>query len=222
MVFSDIASLAALSLTPDGDTYLAIPAVGGPYYSTPFGVRLAQLLQRFSVDTMMCFAAMQAVTVPSGVNTLDFSNSSVCTLNFHYVTRLWLNNTLVERYESVADVLSNFTPSTPAGLPACYCQLDPQTLIFDVTTDISVTSAYAQGYYRHPVITADTTPVLMAPEWLDLFNRYAQVYLRQDVVGDDIGLQRLQRIDSQAFDAISRIKSDRMRDLLSREPRRNY
>ena len=221
MQFSDVASLIISKITPDGDSYLQIPTAA-PYYSTPFGIRLNLLLRKFSVDTFLLFTPFSTLTVNANDQTVNVADLSRCAVSFHHIVDCWINNFHIPREDSVEHLLNLSAPNTPAGTPMRWTQVDPQNILFDVQVSANLSNCWLRGFYRHPNIAADTDVVQLPDEWLDLFERYCAAYLRENTVQDDVGFQRLSRIDSQLFDAISKIRADRLRDTLYRGPRYRY
>jgi hypothetical protein len=209
MVFSDLAAYVQTDLAPDGDKQF--PTVVTAFSSSNFGKRLASFLKAFTVDTYLLYTSLEPITVVAGDREFDFLNPAKCAKAFHHVQRVWINNVELRREDSAADLIRSWGPLTNTGVPNRFAKLDRSRIIFDLALSANQVNCYAAGWYRHPDITSDNTVVQLPDEIVHLFSRYAQVLLREAVADDEVGLQRLQRFDKSAFDAIARLRSENMR-----------
>lgn len=213
MTFQTLAEYVAFELRPDGDTAFTLPE-STPYFSTPYGIRLDLLLKRFSRDTLLLFTPNVEITVSEGDREFDFSDPANCALALFDVHRIYLANERITRHSSTEKILRNWSPLTPAGRPYAYAPLSDYKILFEVECADDIEDCFAQGFYRHPTITADNSPVSIPDEYLDIFARYAAAFLRSNVASDEIGLARLARVDQAAAQGVRKMKTDALMRML--------
>ena len=214
MTFDQLAEYVAVNSRPDGDTVLEVPKEG-PYYGTPYSSRLARILRMFTTETPLLFAAMQPITIDAGVREFDLTNATKCPLAFWDVRRLWINDQPIARLDSAVRIMTGWTTAGPVGAPNLYAHIDRTKIVFNNKPVALLTGCYAQGWYRHPEITAGTTVIHTSVEdRLELFDRYAQANLREYVASDEVGMARLQKVDAEAAEALKQIRGDTMKTFL--------
>jgi hypothetical protein len=210
MEFSELVETVIYELQPDGDSSIALPTIGDTYAGEPFGDRVLRLLQAFTVDTFYLWTANQEITVEAGDREFSFLDDTNCDLSFFHLDQVWLANLPICR-KNVKELLNWWLPTSAAGRPWAWAQLDRSSILFNVEVDADIEDCSVQGYYRHPAVESDEDSVLIAPEDVFLFTAYASANLRRNVASDEVGLARLQSIHPEAARAVVKLRGERMR-----------
>lgn len=193
--FTELCDFVVSDLTADGDTQFSFPS--GVYYTSAFGKRVASWLKLFSVKTYNLFTLKEAITIGSGDQTFSLVDSANCAKSFYRVEKVWLNNEEIQRLDSVKEMLDHSHPTDSAGLPHLWAQLNESAILFNRNPSGSIANSYVAGYYRHPNITADSTVVEFPDEEWAYLSRVLAVAMRENVFSDEVGLQRVMRLDRQ-------------------------
>jgi hypothetical protein len=193
--FSELCDFVVSDLQADGDTQFSFPS--GVYYTSAFGKRVASLLKLFSVKTYNLFTLEESITIGSGDQTFSLVDPDNCAKSFYRVEKVWLNNEEIRRLDSVKEMLANTHPTDTSGLPHLWVQLNESSILFNRSPSGSIANSYVAGYYRHPNITADSTVVQFPDEEWSYLSRVIGLAMRENVFSDDIGLQRVMRLDQQ-------------------------
>lgn len=202
MIFSDLCRYVGEELRPDGDSLVAIPATG-PYFSTRFGLRVANYLQTFVTETLCLYTPAAALTLDEGDVEIDLSDSSKCAKSICFPLKLWLEDTEVRRVSNTEEL--RFSPMTHPAFPTKWAIVSDTSIHFDAPLPDDY-AGYVAGFFRHPAIASDSTPVIVAPERLDILCRYIQLSMREDTASDEIGLARIQRLEAKVREDMSKLR----------------
>ncbi|GEM_PF-4583228 len=214
MTFQALASYVAANVAPDGDSVHS-PKTTNDHLATPFGARIAFLIDCFTRDVPLLFATMSPIAIPENAREYSLAEPTNTALAFHTVWVLWIKGREIRKADSAGEVMRLWGLGSRVGVPTAFAHVTRNKLVFDMFPSDGLTECYARGFYRHaPIVSAEQTIEPDLADVLDLFDAYAQANLRKHVAGDDVGLERLRTFNEDAYRAVLRIKGERMRALL--------
>jgi len=188
---------------------------------SPTDTRLQLLLRNFSVETYSFFTRATPVTFLDGDwEGVDLTDFSRCPLAMSKILTLNLNGTMLGQEFGVgilgrSGLLQGDTTGIPAkGTPLSWAESDLGKIDFDRPVDMSTSpKAWCMGWYRHPVLTADSGvggTCKLDETLVFAWSKYAAIFLKENVTSGAVAMERLKRFDNQAFGLIMQKKSENL------------